>query len=266
MVTRRLSLAGRYQGMKSVSLSLVVDGVPHAIDVKIVCFDKEGPKIELFNSDGIVDGWDLPSIPANPALDSLPPLPREQFAQVRRFPAEPTGRLGGQPSGEHSGPFGGPFGGPFMGQPSGEPLPSREDYYGGAGPFIGQPSGEQWGAFMGQPSGEHSGQFIGQPSGEHWNPANRPYREHVGGVPPPSGEPPREVTVETRENLRFRGCEELRSEIQIKDNVIGIPAGMNTSYMSKVVVYNHSNRKISLDLSPLRSPFSCQYNNIVIEP
>ena len=262
MVTRRLSLAGRYQGMKSVSLSLVVDGVPHAIDVKIVCFDKEGPKIELFNSDGILDGWDLPSIPANPALDSLPPLPREQFAQVRRFPAEPSGRLAGQPSGEHSGPIMGQFGG----QPSGEPLPSREDYYGGTGPFFGQPSGEQWGAFMGQPSGEHSGQFIGQPSGEHWNPANRPYREHVGGFPPPSGEPPREVTVETRENLRFRGCEELRSEIQIKDNVIGIPAGMSTSYMSKVVVYNHSNRKISLDLSPLRSPFSCKYNNIVIEP
>lgn len=220
MVTRRLSLAGRYQGMKSVSLSLVVDGVPHAIDVKIVCFDKEGPKIELFNSDGILDGWDLPSIPANPALESLPPLPREQFAQVRRFPAEPTGRLAGQPSGEHSGPF----------------------------------------------MGQLGGQFIGQPSGEHWNPANRPYREHVGGFPPPSGEPPREVTVETRENLRFRGCEELRSEIQIKDNVIGIPAGMSTSYMSKVVVYNHSNRKISLDLSPLRSPFSCKYNNIVIEP
>lgn len=145
-----------------------------------------------------------------------------------------------------------------MGRPSGEamgldPLPSRE-YYGG----FGQP--------YGRPSGEHQKQFMGQPSGEHWNPANRPYREHGGRYQPPSDEPPRGVTVETRENLRFRGCEELRSEIQIKDNVIGIPAGMNRSYMCKVVVYNHSNRKISLDLSPLRSPFSCQYNNIVIEP
>ena len=188
--------------MKSVSLSLIVDGAAHAIDVKIVSFDKEGPKIELFNSEGIVSGWDVPSAP-QPS--------REPFAEVRRFAEEPMGGIG-------------------------------------------------------RPSGEHRGQFMEQPSGEHWNPADRPYREHGGRFQPPSDEPPRGVTVETRENLRFRGCEELRSEIQIKDNVIGIPAGMSTSYMCKVVVYNHSNRKISLDLSPLRSPFSCRYNNIVIEP
>ena len=206
--------------MKSVSLSLIVDGAAHAIDVKIVSFDKEGPKIELFNSEGIVSGWDVPSAAA--AAAAAQPA-REQFAQVRRFAEEPMGA-------------------------------------------IGRPSGEHRGQFMEQPSCEHRGFFTEQPSGEHWNPANRPYREHGGRYQPPSDEPPRGVTVETRENLRFRGCEELRSEIQIKDNVIGIPAGMNTSYMSKVVVYNHSNRKISLDLSPLRSPFSCQYNNIVIEP
>ena len=244
--------------MKSVSLSLIVDGAAHAIDVKIVSFDKEGPKIELFNSEGIVNGWDVPSAAA--AAAAAQPA-REQFAQVRRFAEEPMGAIG-RPSGEHPNPFMGQPSGEhpnqFLGQPSGEamgldPLPSRE-YYGG----FGQP--------YGRPSGEHRGQFMEQPSGEHWNPANRPYREHGGRYQPPSDEPPRGVTVETRENLRFRGCEELRSEIQIKDNVIGIPAGMNTSYMSKVVVYNHSNRKISLDLSPLRSPFSCQYNNIVIEP
>ena len=244
--------------MKSVSLSLIVDGAAHAIDVKIVSFDKEGPKIELFNSEGIVNGWDVPSAAA--AAAAAQPA-REQFAQVRRFAEEPMGAIG-RPSGEHPNPFMGQPSGEhpnqFLGQPSGEamgldPLPSRE-YFGG----FGQP--------YGRPSGEHRGQFMEQPSGEHWNPANRPYREHGGRYQPPSDEPPRGVTVETRENLRFRGCEELRSEIQIKDNVIGIPAGMNTSYMSKVVVYNHSNRKISLDLSPLRSPFSCQYNNIVIEP
>lgn len=238
-------MAGRYEGVKSVSLSLIVDGAPHAINVEIVSFDKEGPKIELFNSEGIVNGWDVPSAAAQPS--------REPFAQVRRFAEEPMGAIG-RPSGEH--------GGQFMGQPSGEAmgldaLPSRE-YYGGFGQPYGQP--------YGRPSGEHRGPFTEQPSGEHWNPANRPYREHGGRYQPPSDEPPRGVTVETRENLRFRGCEELRSEIQIKDNVIGIPAGMSTSYMSKVVVYNHSNRKISLDLSPLRSPFSCRYNNIVIEP
>ena len=244
--------------MKSVSLSLIVDGAAHAIDVKIVSFDKEGPKIELFNSEGIVSGWDVPSAAA--AAAAAQPA-REQFAQVRRFAEEPMGAIG-RPSGEHPNQFMGQPSGehpnPFMGQPSGEamgldPLPSRESYGG-----FGQP--------YGRPSGEHRGFFTEQPSGEHWNPANRPYREHGGRYQPPSDEPPRGVTVETRENLRFRGCEELRSEIQIKDNVIGIPAGMNTSYMSKVVVYNHSNRKISLDLSPLRSPFSCQYNNIVIEP
>ena len=244
--------------MKSVSLSLIVDGAAHAIDVKIVSFDKEGPKIELFNSEGIVNGWDVPSAAA--AAAAAQPA-REQFAQVRRFAEEPMGAIG-RPSGEHPNPFMGQPSGEhpnqFLGQPSGEamgldPLPSRE-YFGG----FGQP--------YGRPSGEHRGQFMEQPSGEHWNPANRPYREHGGRYQPPSDEPPRGVTVETRENLRLRGCEELRSEIQIKDNVIGIPAGMNTSYMSKVVVYNHSNRKISLDLSPLRSPFSCQYNNIVIEP
>ena len=244
--------------MKSVSLSLIVDGAAHAIDVKIVSFDKEGPKIELFNSEGIVNGWDVPSAAA--AAAAAQPA-REQFAQVRRFAEEPMGAIG-RPSGEHPNPF--------MGQPSGEamgldPLPSRE-YFGGFGQPYGRPSGEHRGQFMEQPSGEHRGFFTEQPSGEHWNPANRPYREHGGRYQPPSDEPPRGVTVETRENLRFRGCEELRSEIQIKDNVIGIPAGMNRSYMSKVVVYNHSNRKISLDLSPLRSPFSCQYNNIVIEP
>ena len=245
--------------MKSVSLSLIVDGAAHAIDVKIVSFDKEGPKIELFNSEGIVNGWDVPSAAAAAAQPAQPA--REQFAQVRRFAEEPMGAIG-RPSGEHPNQF--------LGQPSGEamgldPLPSRE-YYGGFGQPYGRPSGEHRGQFMEQPSGEHRGFFTEQPSGEHWNPANRPYREHGGRYQPPSDEPPRGVTVETRENLRFRGCEELRSEIQIKDNVIGIPAGMNTSYMSKVVVYNHSNRKISLDLSPLRSPFSCQYNNIVIEP
>lgn len=235
-----------------------MDGAPHAINVEIVSFDKEGPKIELFNSEGIVNGWDVPSAAA--AQPS-----REQFAQVRRFAEEPMGAIG-RPSGEHHGSFmgqpSGEHGGQFMGQPSGEAmgldaLPSRE-YYGGFGQPYGQP--------YGRPSGEHRGPFTEQPSGEHWNPANRPYREHGGRYQPPSDEPPRGVTVETRENLRFRGCEELRSEIQIKDNVIGIPAGMSTSYMSKVVVYNHSNRKISLDLSPLRSPFSCRYNNIVIEP
>ena len=259
--------------MKSVSLSLIVDGAAHAIDVKIVSFDKEGPKIELFNSEGIVSGWDVPSAAAAAAAAQPAQPAREQFAQVRRFAEEPMGAIG-RPSGEHPNQFmGQPSGehrGQFMGQPSGEamgldPLPSRE-YYGGFGQPYGRPSGEHRGQFMEQPSGEHRGFFTEQPSGEHWNPANRPYREHGGRYQPPSDEPPRGVTVETRENLRFRGCEELRSEIQIKDNVIGIPAGMNTSYMSKVVVYNHSNRKISLDLSPLRSPFSCQYNNIVIEP
>ena len=230
-----------------MSLSLVVDGAPHAIAVHIVSFDKAGPKIELFNSEGIVDGWDVPS--AQPS--------REPFAEVRRFAEEPTGGIG-RPSGEHRGQF--------RGLPSGEPmgldpLPSREDYGG-----FGQPYGQPYGQFRGRPSGEHRGPFMEQPSGEHWNPANRPYRELGGRYQPPSGEPPRGVTVETRENLRFRGCEELRSEVQIKDNVIRIPAGMSTSVMCKVVVYNHSNRKISLDLSPLRSPFSCQYNNIVIEP
>lgn len=241
----RLSLAGRYQGARAVPLGLVVDGARHVVDVQIVCFDKQGPKIELFNSDGLVHGWDLPA--PGPSGE---PLPRFQTPAGGYWSPE-----GGLPSGEH-------FAGP--GLPSGE-------QFGAAGRF----SGEHFGG-MGLPSGEHFG-GMGQPSGEYWNPGPQPSRERARGFAapsdepfgpyqPPSGEPPRGVAVESRESLRFRDCEELRSQVQIKGNVISIPAGMSNSYMFKVVVYNHSSRKINLDLSPLRSPFSCKYNNIVIEP
>ena len=277
----RLSLEGRYQGMKSVSLKLVVGGTTHPISVKIVCFDKEGPKIELFNSEGIVNDWDVPSRSVEPEPIRWQTPSGEQFGLYGQPSGEQFG-MSGNPSGEYLGAFQPPSGEHFaMYQPSlgehygGFSQPSGE-HYGGFQP----PSGEHYGGFS-QPSGEHYGGFS-QPSGEHFNPY-RPSREHFGRFSQPSyehfepsskpymhqspsDEPPQGVTVETRENLRFRDCEELRSQIQIKGNVISIPAGMTQSYVFKIVVYNHSNRKINLDLNPFRSPFSCKYNNIVIEP
>ena len=104
-----------------------------------------------------------------------------------------------------------------------------------------------------QPSHEY---FTGnqQPSGNLYAPL-QPSAEHV-----PS------ISVKSKETLRFVGCENLRSLIQIKDNDITIPAGIGASQFFKVVVYNHSNLKVNLDLNRIPPPFSCKYSNVVVEP
>ena len=119
--------------------------------------------------------------------------------------------------------------------------------------------------------------FVGyqQPSSEYIAPG-KPSREHFTGNRQPSSNPyvPLQpsakhvpsISVKSKETLRFIGCEDLRSLIQIKDNDITVPAGIGASQFFKVVVYNHSNQKVNLDLNRLSPPFSCNYSNVVVEP